>query len=174
MWADKRFHLAGENSFETVVVARSGEPRSVGGEGYRRQAGTLGSQTDHKFRGQVLGVGGAASIAEEDELAAVANGGGAHRKLRDAGDQSVRKRLLDAGAFSQLETYFFDVRGHELLTENDFRAVTNHPAGGVARVNDELRGIHDGAIVVAGMVGGDQDGVIFPERLRTQRHGFHI
>jgi len=74
----------------------------------------------------VLGVGGAASIAEEDELAAVANGGGgAHRKLSDAGDQRVRKRCLTR-ALSPTGAVFFDVRGHELLTENDFRAVTNH------------------------------------------------
>jgi len=32
-------------------------------------------------------------------------GGGAHRKLSDAGDQRVRKRLLDARAFPQLAPY---------------------------------------------------------------------
>src|SRR6266404_2642888 len=33
VWADERFHLAGENTFETVIVASGGEHRSVCGEG---------------------------------------------------------------------------------------------------------------------------------------------
>src|SRR5580692_100947 len=106
----------------------------------------------------MLGVGGAATIPEKYEFATSADGGGgALRKFSDARDQRVRKGLLDAGAFRQLAADFVYVRGHVLLTENNLRAVANHPAGGVARVDDEFRGVHDGAVIVAGMICGDQD-----------------
>jgi len=112
--ADKRFHLGGRKiRSKTVVVARGGEHRSVGGEGLApARPGRSVLRRTTSFRGQVLGVGGAASIAEEDELAAVANGGGgAHCKTQRCGATSAsEKRLLDARALSpQLAPYFFDV-----------------------------------------------------------------
>src|SRR5580700_10266729 len=123
----------------------------------------------------MLGVGGAATIPEKYEFTASADGGsGALRKFSDARDQRVRKGLLDAGAFRQLAPNFVDVRGHVLLTQNNFRAVTNHPAGGVARVDDVFRGVHDRSVVVAGMIGGDQDSVVLAERLGIQGNGFHV
>jgi len=48
----------------------------------------------------VLGVGSAASIAEKNEFAAVADGrGGSLREFGDASDERVGKCLLDASAF---------------------------------------------------------------------------
>jgi len=171
--ADEGFHLAREDAFETVVVAGGGEHRSVGGESQRGKARAFSAQANDEFRGEVLGVGGAAAIAEEDEFAAAANGGrGTLREFSHASDQRVGEGLLDAGAFRQLTPDFFGVRGHEVLTEDDFRAVADHPASGVARVDDQLGGIHNGAEVVAGMIGGNEHGVVPGERFALRGTDF--
>jgi hypothetical protein len=90
--ADERFHLAGEDAFETVVVAGDGEDGSIGGESERGQAGPFGAQANDKLRGEVPGVGSAAAIAEEGEFAAATDGiGGAWRSQRCA--RPARRRM---------------------------------------------------------------------------------
>src|SRR5580692_5420112 len=60
------------------------------------------------------------------------------------------------------------------LAQNDFVAVTGDAPRGVAGVDDQLGGIDDGAEVVTGMVGRDDDGVVTGERLRVEGHGLHL
>src|SRR5580692_9927192 len=52
--------------------------------------------------------------------------------------------------------------------------MTHNAASGVARVHYELRSIDDRGIVVARMIGGDDNGVIASQSLRVQRDGLHI
>ena len=47
-------------------------------------------------------------------------------------------------------------------------------AGGVARVHDQLGAVNDGHVVVDGMVGGDDHGIVARERLRIQGNGLHV
>src|SRR5256884_2422320 len=58
--------------------------------------------------------------------------------------------------------------------EHDFFAVPHNPARGVARVDDQLGGIDDGGVVVTRVVGGNHHGIVARERLRIERHGFHV
>ena len=41
------------------------------------------------------------------------------------------------------------------LAEDDFFAVAHYATSGIASVDYELRGVDDGAVIVAGVVGGD-------------------
>jgi len=57
---------------------------------------------------------------------------------------------------------------------NDALAVANDAAGGVARIHHEFRAFNYSRIVIAGMIGGNDHGIVVPECLRVQRHGLHV
>ena len=65
----RRSDLAGEDLGIAEVVAGGGERGRVGGEGDRRQAGPGGLEAHGELGRDVLGVGGAAAVAAEEELA---------------------------------------------------------------------------------------------------------
>src|ERR1051325_11489873 len=49
------------------------------------------------------------------------------------------------------------------LAGDDAIAVTCDAAGGVTGVNDELRAVHDGVVIVTGMIGGNDGSVVLTE-----------
>src|SRR5258708_7671522 len=71
--APKRLYLARKNPVKTKVVARSGESRRVCGQSDRSNRSTTAFEAIGQFRREVLGVGCAAAIAKEQELAAGTN-----------------------------------------------------------------------------------------------------
>ena len=66
---NKGFDLAGKNGFEAEIVCGGGEDRRVRRECKGREAGATALKADDEFGSEVLGIGGAAAIAEEDDLA---------------------------------------------------------------------------------------------------------
>jgi hypothetical protein len=52
--------------------------------------------------------------------------------------------------------------------------VACYPASGIARVDHQLRGIHDSAEIVAGMVGGNDHRVVAGQGLWVQRNGLNL
>ena len=68
-WQNQGLDLSFEDAFESEVVAGGGEYGCVCGEGQRGQSGAVEREAHDQLRGEVLGVRGAAAIAEEDELA---------------------------------------------------------------------------------------------------------
>jgi hypothetical protein len=70
------FDLAREDVVEAEVVAGGGKDGGVGGEGDGAKGGAVGGEADDELGYEVLGVGGRASIAGDEELAAVLHGGG--------------------------------------------------------------------------------------------------
>jgi hypothetical protein len=46
-------------------------------------------------------------------------------------------------------------------------------ARGIAGVDDQLRGLDDHRVIVAGVIGGDEHAVVCGQRLAVNRHGFH-
>src|SRR5690606_23516736 len=64
----QRLDLAGEGVVVAVVVADRGEDRGVGGQRDRRQARAVVVEAADQFAGPVLGVGGAAAVAGEQQL----------------------------------------------------------------------------------------------------------
>ena len=71
-------HLLGEDLEKVVVVGHRGENRGVGGQGQGRQRRALHLKAVDELRGQVLGVGGAAAVAEEEDFAAGLKDPGQH------------------------------------------------------------------------------------------------
>ena len=67
------FDLAGEELVEAVVVAGGGEDGGVGGEGDGAEGGTVDGEADDELGDEVLGVGGGATVAGDEELVAVAH-----------------------------------------------------------------------------------------------------
>ncbi len=47
-------------------------------------------------------------------------------------------------------------------------------ASGVARVHDQLGGVDDRRVVVAGVIGGDDDAIVAADGLRVERHRLHV
>ncbi len=102
----KRGDLPAEHLLEAQVVGTGGEGRGIGIERDRRDGRAIGLIADHELRGQVLGVRGAAPVAEEQQLAA-----GAHRTLperehlvegtRQHRQQSVECRAVLVGLAAQ-------------------------------------------------------------------------
>jgi len=87
--AAKRFDLAREDLVEAEIVAASRERRSVGGERQSRQRAAVFGEADGELGGEVLRVGSAAAIAEEEDLTAI-------RKARGGlGDETLQR--LQAG-----------------------------------------------------------------------------
>ena len=58
------FDLAGENLIETVIVANGGEAGSIDGESQSGERRPVKGEAADEFGGDVLGIGGAAAIAE--------------------------------------------------------------------------------------------------------------
>src|SRR5204863_819447 len=84
---DQGFDLAGEDVLEAVIVGSGGQNRGVGGEGESGETGTIGTEANDQLGSEMDGVGSAAAIAEEDDLAARAESGrGLFGELADAGD----------------------------------------------------------------------------------------
>ena len=69
----ERLDLARENLLEAEIVAGGGERGGVGGQRDRGDGGAVGLVADGQFGREMLGVGGAAAIAEEHQLAAAAD-----------------------------------------------------------------------------------------------------
>jgi hypothetical protein len=70
------FDLAGKDLIETEVVAAGGEDGGVGGEGDGAEGGAGVGETDDELGDEVLGVGGGASVAGDEELVAGLHGVG--------------------------------------------------------------------------------------------------
>ncbi len=71
------FELAGEDVVEGVVVADGGEDGGVGGEGDGAEGGAVDGEAGDEFGDEVLGVGGGAPVAgDEEEAAGFESGGG--------------------------------------------------------------------------------------------------
>src|SRR5690348_15772121 len=81
---DERFDLARIDGFEAEIIRGSGEDGCVRGEGNRRQADAIAMKADDKFGGEMLGVGGAAAIAEEYHFVLLLNRGSG--RLGEPGD----------------------------------------------------------------------------------------
>src|SRR5579872_1889775 len=60
------------------------------------------------------------------------------------------------------------------LAEDDFVAATLDAASGVARVDDQLGRVNDLGVVVAGVVGGNDDAIVTGDGLRVERHRLHV
>ena len=57
---------------------------------------------------------------------------------------------------------------------DNFFAVVLDVTGGVARIDDEFGVLHDGFVIVAGVIGSDEDAVIRGEALGSERDGLHV
>ena len=64
----KRLYLLGKNIGGTVVVGNRGQSRGVGGQRNGRQRRTVDQVTIHELGGQVLRVGGAAAVPEQENF----------------------------------------------------------------------------------------------------------
>jgi len=160
---NERFNLPGKDSFESVVISRRGQHRGICSERQSRQARAFRSQPYHQFRGKMQCVRGTAAIPKKNDLAACAQSGCRFlRELRDSTDQFIGKTLFYASAFLELAANFFGRRGHCNLAEYDFFAMAHDAARGVARIYDQLCGISNRCIVIAGMVGGNNHGIVAP------------
>jgi len=62
--AAKGFDLAGEDAAEAVVIGDSGDGGKICGQGERGKSGAIKGEAANEFRGDVLGVRGAAAITE--------------------------------------------------------------------------------------------------------------
>ena len=92
-------HLPLEHPLEPVVVADRSEHRAVGRERDRGQGVAIEREARQKLSGDVLGVGGAAAVAGDQQLAAVAVGGGDRRADRR---QSRQERRVGRSAIQRL------------------------------------------------------------------------
>lgn len=72
--AAKRFDLAGKDATEAVIIGNGGDGGKICGQGERRKSGAIKGETADEFRGDVLGVRGAAAITEEEYLVAALEG----------------------------------------------------------------------------------------------------
>ena len=80
------FDLAGEDLIEAEVVGAGGEDGGVGGEGDGPEGRAGVGEADDELGDEVLGVGGGASVAGDEELAAGLHGVGGEL---GNGDESV-------------------------------------------------------------------------------------
>src|SRR5216683_1052874 len=69
-WCPKGFDLAGEDLVEAKVVGAGGEDGGVGGEGDGAEGRAVVGEADDELGDEVLGVGGGASVAGDEELVA--------------------------------------------------------------------------------------------------------
>ncbi len=111
--AAKGFDLAGEDAAETVIIGDGGDGGKICGQGERGKCGAIKGEAANKFRGDVLGVRGAAAIAEEENLVAALKsmdeGGG---ELGKAGrDLGIAKEgaLHGDGSFDGVASAMFEL-----------------------------------------------------------------
>ncbi len=71
----ERLDLAGEEMIEAVIIADGGEGGCIRGEREGGDGFAVADIAYGQFGGEVLGVGGAAAIAEEQDFSAVLDGG---------------------------------------------------------------------------------------------------
>jgi hypothetical protein len=83
----QRLELTREEPLESQIVADRRQRRGVGGERDGRDGLAVLDVANRKLGGEMLGIGGAAAIAEEQDLAAVAD-------RRDGGVEEARERRL--------------------------------------------------------------------------------
>ena len=109
--APEPLDLAQEDVLETIIVADAGQDRGIGGEREGRKGAAFVRESPDHFGGQVLGIRGAAAIAEEK------HGVAPRQRLHDRfhGFENgfgllVRKPHLDSGAFAQ--DFAQGIRGH--------------------------------------------------------------
>ncbi len=88
-----------EHLLEAVIVADRGERRGVGGQRDRCKWGAVGGEAADELRGDVLGVGRAAAVAGQQNLAAAAQR--AHDPLGD-GDDHRHELRISGDAFDRL------------------------------------------------------------------------
>ena len=69
-WCAEGFDLAGEDLVESKVVGAGGEDGGVGGEGDGAEGRAVVGEADDELGDEVLGVGGRASVAGDEELVA--------------------------------------------------------------------------------------------------------
>ena len=94
----KGFDLARKDAAEAVIIGDGGDGGKICSEGERGESGTIKGEAANEFRGDVLGVRGAATIAEEENLVAALEGmdqgsselGKAREKLRVAKEGTLR------------------------------------------------------------------------------------
>ena len=68
--AAKSFDLAGKDAAEAVVIGDGGDGGKICGQGKRGKSGAIKGEAADEFRGDVLGVRGAAAISEEENFVA--------------------------------------------------------------------------------------------------------
>ena len=72
LWCDQGFDLAREDLAKAIVISRGGQDGGIGGKSEGGKAFAIRRQTNDEFGGEVQRVGSAATVAEEDDLAASA------------------------------------------------------------------------------------------------------
>ena len=111
-WATEGFDLAGEDAAETVIIGDGRDGGRICGEGERGESGAIKGEAANEFRGDVLGVHGAAAIPEEENLVAALEGmdqgsgelGKAGEDLRVAKEGALRgDGCFDGGASAMFE-----------------------------------------------------------------------
>src|SRR5690348_9180619 len=87
---DERLDLARIDGFEAEIIRGSGKDGGIRGEGNRRKTEAVAMEANDKFGGEMLGVGGAAAIAEEYDFVILLNrGSGRLGKARDSREQFI-------------------------------------------------------------------------------------
>lgn len=66
--------LSGEDEGKIRIVADAGQEGGVGGQGDGRQGGPVEEKAVDEFCGDMLGVGGAAAVAEDEDFVALTEG----------------------------------------------------------------------------------------------------
>jgi len=72
--AAEGFDLAGKDPAEAVIIGDGGDSGKICGQRERGKGGAIEGEAANEFRGDVLGVRGAATIPEEENLVAVLEG----------------------------------------------------------------------------------------------------
>ncbi len=118
------FDLALEDVVEGVVVADGGEDTGVGGEGNGAEGGTVDGEAGDELGDEVLGVGGGATVAADEEFVAGLHGVGGEAGGGDDGgmDAFVAE---DAGHGGDgLGELAFDEVGHGARSEDVVKLIT--------------------------------------------------
>jgi len=89
--ATKPAHLTLKCAIEAVIVSDRGQHRRIGRERDGRQRIAVEIQTGQKFAGYMLGIGGAAAVAGEQELAAAAEA--ARNRFRNGVDRTAQLHI---------------------------------------------------------------------------------
>lgn len=92
--AAKGFDLAGEDAAEAVIIGDGRDGGKICGQGERGKSGTIKGEAANEFRGDVLGVRGAAAIAEKQNLVAALEG-------MDQGSSKLGKAGKDLGVMKE-------------------------------------------------------------------------